>query len=268
MGQWLDHWQAQLLPTAHFHVIFTLPHELHVLWRWNRPLLTEVLFRSVRETLLTLLHDPKWLGATPGISAALYTWSRTLAFHAHVPCLVSGGGLTVQGQWRAVRNRMAERRLCKWPSGLIRTPGIGTSVKMWGAYSGAVGGRIDVIAGTILVKDTYPKPVNKCYRYCYVDRINIPNQGGDSGALVAYEGTGNRHVAGIFFASPLDSVTLGAWFTKAFDIQRAFINASRGFHYYWRVRVRSCNWALVCVVRLSCLGMALMQDLTPFPNTR
>jgi hypothetical protein len=84
-------------------VIFTLPHELHELWRWNRAVLTEVLFSSVRETLLTLLHDPKWLGATPGILATLHTWSRTLAFHAHVHCLISGGGLTVPGAWQPVR---------------------------------------------------------------------------------------------------------------------------------------------------------------------
>lgn len=119
------------------------------------------------------------------------------------------------------------------PSGLIRTPGIGTSVKLWGAYSGAVGGSVDMIDATIVVQDTLPKPINKFYRYCCVDRINIPNQAGDSGALVAYNGTGHRHVAGIFFAGPLDSVTPGAWFTKAFDIQSAFINAGKGFHYYW-----------------------------------
>jgi hypothetical protein len=65
--------------------------------------MTEVLFSSVRETLLTLLSDPKWLGAQPGIVATLHTWSRTLAFHAHVHCLVSGGGLTVDGQWRQIR---------------------------------------------------------------------------------------------------------------------------------------------------------------------
>jgi len=84
-------------------VIFTLPSELQELWRWNRAQLTEVLFSGVRETLLTLLGDPKWLGATPGIVATLHTWSRTLAFHAHVHCLVSGGGLTVDGQWQPVR---------------------------------------------------------------------------------------------------------------------------------------------------------------------
>ncbi len=102
-GQWLDGWLQQILPTDHFHVIFTLPHEFNELWRWNRQLLTEVLFSSVRETLVTLLSDPKWLGAQVGIVAALHPWSRTLAFHAHVHCLVSGGGLTVDGQWRPVR---------------------------------------------------------------------------------------------------------------------------------------------------------------------
>jgi hypothetical protein len=71
--------------------------------RWNRAVMTEVLFASVRETLLTLLRDPKWLGATPGIVATLHPWSRTLALHAHVHCLISGGGLTVQGSWQPVR---------------------------------------------------------------------------------------------------------------------------------------------------------------------
>lgn len=119
------------------------------------------------------------------------------------------------------------------PSGLIRTPGMGTDVKMWGAYSGAVRGSVDMLDASIVVQDTYPKPINKFYRYCCVDRINIPSQFGDSGALVAYNGTGSRHVAGIFFAGLNDSTTPGAWFTKAFDIQSAFINAGKGFHYYW-----------------------------------
>ncbi|NOT54747.1 MAG: hypothetical protein HOP18_09105 [Deltaproteobacteria bacterium] len=79
--QWLDGWQQQLLPTDHFHVIFTLPRELHEVWQWNRAPLTEVLFRSVRETLAILLGDAHWLGAQPGILAALHTWGRTLTLH-------------------------------------------------------------------------------------------------------------------------------------------------------------------------------------------
>ena len=102
IGQWLDGWQQQLLATDHFHVIFTLPSELHELWRWNRQLMTELLFRCVRETRLTLVSDPQWLGAQPGVLAALHTWGRTLSLHPPVHCLVSGGGLTPEGQWRAV----------------------------------------------------------------------------------------------------------------------------------------------------------------------
>ena len=102
ISQWLDGWQQQVLPTDHFHVIFTLPSELHELWRWNREVLTELFFTSVRETLQTLLGDPKWLGAQPGILAALHTWGRTLALHPHVHCLVSGGGLEAEGQWQSV----------------------------------------------------------------------------------------------------------------------------------------------------------------------
>jgi hypothetical protein len=100
--QWLDGWQQQILSTDHFHVIFTLPSDLHELWRWNRQRMTELLFRCVRETLLTLLSDPKWLGAQPGVLAALHTWGRTLSLQPHVHCLVSGGGLTPEGERRAV----------------------------------------------------------------------------------------------------------------------------------------------------------------------
>jgi len=103
ISQWLDGWQQQVLPTAHFHVIFTLPSELHELWRWNRRPMAELLFGCVRDTLLTLLSDPKWLGAQPGVLAALHTWGRTLALPPQVHCLGTGGGLSLEGEWRAVR---------------------------------------------------------------------------------------------------------------------------------------------------------------------
>lgn len=104
ISQWLEGWQQQLLPTDHFHIVFTLPSELHELWRWNRQQMTAVLFRCVRETLCTLLGDPKWLGAKPGVLAALHTWGRTLALHPHVHCLVTGGGLSPEGDWQAITN--------------------------------------------------------------------------------------------------------------------------------------------------------------------
>ena len=101
--RWLALQQARLLTCDHYHVIFTLPHDLNPLWLANVPVMTTLLFQAVRDTLGPLLADPKYLGAQPGILAALHTWSQTLVLHPHVHCLVTGGGLTPAGQWVAVR---------------------------------------------------------------------------------------------------------------------------------------------------------------------
>jgi hypothetical protein len=102
--RWLALQQARLLACDHYHVIFTLPHDLNPLWLVNAPVMTTLLFQAVRDTLGTLLADPKYLGAQPGIIAALHTWSQTLVLHPHVHCLVTGGGLSPDGHWVAVRN--------------------------------------------------------------------------------------------------------------------------------------------------------------------
>src|SRR5262245_53260868 len=102
--RWLAFQQARLLACDHYHVIFTLPHDLHPLWLANVPVMTTLVFQAVRDTLSALLADPKYLGAQPGIMAALHTWSQTLVLHPHVHCLVTGGGVTASGDWKAVRN--------------------------------------------------------------------------------------------------------------------------------------------------------------------
>ena len=102
--RWLDRQQARLLACDHYHVIFTLPHELNALWLANVPLLSALLFQAARDTLGTLLADPKYLGAQPGIIAALHTWSQTLVLHPHLHCLITGGGVTPAGRWVAVRH--------------------------------------------------------------------------------------------------------------------------------------------------------------------
>jgi len=100
---WIDAELGRLLPCPHFHVVFTLPHELLSLWEFNREAFTRVLFDSVRLSLLDLLADPRHLGATPGLLLALHTWGRDLSRHPHIHALVSAGGLTPDLRWRATR---------------------------------------------------------------------------------------------------------------------------------------------------------------------
>jgi hypothetical protein len=92
------------LACNHDPVIFTLPDELRGLGLANGRVLTDVLFSTVRETLCELLGDERYLGAQPGLVAALHTWSQTLVLHPHVHGLVTGGGLTADGQWHTVRH--------------------------------------------------------------------------------------------------------------------------------------------------------------------
>jgi hypothetical protein len=100
--EWLENIKQRLLPCDHYHVIFTLPHELNELWQYNRSWSSDHLFRASAETLKQLLADDKYLGAEVGMLSALHTWGRTLSFHPHVHVLVSGGGLSGE-KWKRVK---------------------------------------------------------------------------------------------------------------------------------------------------------------------
>jgi hypothetical protein len=101
--QKLDGLLDRLLPCPHFHVVFTLPHEFLALWERNRRRMAQALFDCARESLLSLLADPRHLGATPALMMSLHTWGRTLSRHPHVHALVSAGGVDASGEWRSTR---------------------------------------------------------------------------------------------------------------------------------------------------------------------
>ena len=96
---WLERQRARLLGCAHHHLIFTMPHELNALWRWNRAAMAQLLFDTVRAVLYELLGDAKHLGAKPALLAALHTWGRSLSQHVHLHVLAADGGLDDNGAW-------------------------------------------------------------------------------------------------------------------------------------------------------------------------
>jgi hypothetical protein len=98
--EWVQAQLHQLLPSAHFHAVFTLPHDFLPLWEFNRAWINKLLFDCVRTSILELCADPRHLGAIPGLLMALHTWGRTLSLHPHVHCLISAGGLDEAGHWR------------------------------------------------------------------------------------------------------------------------------------------------------------------------
>jgi len=91
---WLEDRQADLLPVAYYHVVFTLPAPIAAIAYTNKALLYGLLFDVAAETLRTIAADPKHLGAQIGVTLVLHTWGSALTHHPHVHGIVAGGGLS------------------------------------------------------------------------------------------------------------------------------------------------------------------------------
>jgi len=91
--RWIHARSERVLPVGHFHVVFTVPSELHSLMAFRRADLFSALFHAAAETLAELARTK--MEATLGVTAVLHTWTRDLRFHPHVHCLVTAGGLAL-----------------------------------------------------------------------------------------------------------------------------------------------------------------------------
>ena len=56
--------------------------------------LDDILLRAAAQALITLAADPHDVGALMGVLCVRHTWTRTLAYHPHVHCLVPAGGVS------------------------------------------------------------------------------------------------------------------------------------------------------------------------------
>lgn len=97
-ARWLDRETEYLLPVAYYHVVFTLPAEVAELALANPAALYDLLLQAAAATPRGVAADPKWLGAAVGTLLVLHTWGQNLHHHPHVHGVVTGGGLSCNGQ--------------------------------------------------------------------------------------------------------------------------------------------------------------------------
>ena len=98
--RWLDARQADLLPVDYYHLVFTLPTPISELAYYNKSVIYNLLFQSAAQTLQVIAKDPKHLGAKIGVTLVLHTWGSAMTHHPHVHGVVTGGGLSIEGeQW-------------------------------------------------------------------------------------------------------------------------------------------------------------------------
>jgi hypothetical protein len=95
--EWMAAREAELLPVAYFHVVFTLPSAIGDIAYHNKAVIYDLLFAASAETMLTIATDPKHLGARIGMTSVLHTWGSAMTHHPHVHMIVPGGGLAQDG---------------------------------------------------------------------------------------------------------------------------------------------------------------------------
>ena len=97
---WLARQQRRLLPGVTYHLVtFTVPEVLRRPVRTHPREVLPLLFAAAASALLDLCREPRFLGAVPGLTAVLHTWTRQLLYHPHVHFLATGGGLGPDGAW-------------------------------------------------------------------------------------------------------------------------------------------------------------------------
>lgn len=83
----------------------TLPEPWRPIVRKNQKDLYGILMKAAASAITKLAADPKYVGGLVGIMAVMHTWTRTMHYHPHVHCLVTGGGLSSDGEhWSQCRN--------------------------------------------------------------------------------------------------------------------------------------------------------------------
>lgn len=94
---WIEDLMQNTLPVKHFHIVFTVPHELNAVCLHNQRMYYDLLFAAVWQTLRSFGYSH--YGVESGAVCVLHTWGQNLSLHPHIHCIVPAAGFTLKGQW-------------------------------------------------------------------------------------------------------------------------------------------------------------------------
>jgi hypothetical protein len=98
---WIKARENELLPVTYFHVVFTLPDGINSLAIHDPKLVYDTLFEAAWETLYVFGKNKEVL---MGMIAILHTWGQNLCLHPHLHCIVPGGGIETNENWKNMRS--------------------------------------------------------------------------------------------------------------------------------------------------------------------
>lgn len=97
---WVGELIQKTLPVKHYHIVFTVAHQLNAICLHNGRMYYDLLFAAVWHTLRSFGYSH--FGTESGAVAVLHTWGQNLSLHPHIHCLVPAAGYTLNGQWKNI----------------------------------------------------------------------------------------------------------------------------------------------------------------------
>jgi len=97
---WIENLMQNTLPIRHYHIVFTVPHQLNAICLHNQRMYYDILFASVWNTLHSFGYSH--YGVESGAVAVLHTWGQNLSLHPHLHCIVPAAGYTLDGHWKNI----------------------------------------------------------------------------------------------------------------------------------------------------------------------
>ena len=104
--QWVAKLKASLPPTSYYHLVFTVPQSLNMLFYINQATCYGLLFKAAYKALANAAANPAFLGAEIGCVAILHTWGQALTYHPHIHMIVPAGGISSdETEWIPARKK-------------------------------------------------------------------------------------------------------------------------------------------------------------------
>jgi hypothetical protein len=97
---WVDELIHTTLPVKHYHIVFTVPHELNDICLLNSASFYNHLFSCAWDSIRTAGYTN--FGVESGAVCVLHTWGQNLSLHPHVHCIVPAAGLSLAGNWKHI----------------------------------------------------------------------------------------------------------------------------------------------------------------------
>ena len=97
---WVDELIQSTLPVKHYHIVFTLPHELNDICLIDSAAFYNRLFSCAWDTIRTSGYTH--FDVETGAVSVLHTWGQDLCLHPHLHCIVPAAGLSLSHHWKHI----------------------------------------------------------------------------------------------------------------------------------------------------------------------